>query len=318
MLSTFICGPMFTNAASNRRWLGFELSVLRRLNFSSIAIPFSGQPDLEWYLKFWGKQIQTNDICQWAWWTSRAFVENPGEALSEEDVSLVLSEAYVPRRRLHNPSLSQTMSEIDAVWFDNLWLNIQQIENEYRRALALTCGLRVSDYYFSFSPQTMELKRPLSEVFINLWRRQRGVIDNGKANYSVNRDGCEFIRGARADLLFARFPSPDGLAALRRGKAGWREMWVRGNADEWDYLIEKQRGRLGDDVMSKEHYLQLVSNFLSHARHIQKWAIAHTDDGFLSAAELGEAVRQFRRIDVIYNKDFSHVVGGRNTFIITA
>ncbi len=309
---------MFTTVPSNRRWLGFELSVLRRLKFDSIAIPFSGQPDLEWYLKFWGKQILTNDICQWAWWMSRALVENQNQNLSDEDISLILSEAYVPRRRLHNPALSRTMGEIDAVWFDNIWLNIQQIENEYRRALAIMLTLRVSDYYFSFGPEKADLKRPLSEVFIALWHKLREVIDNGRANYSVNRDGQDFIRGARADLMFARFPRPEGLAALKPGIIGWRETWVRGRADDWNSLIAEQRGKLGDDVMSKEHYLQLVSNFLARAKHIQKWAVSHTEDGFVSAAEIGDAIRQFRRIDVIYNKDFSHVVGGRNTFIITA
>ncbi|MGH9852067.1 MAG: hypothetical protein ACREBD_19700, partial [Blastocatellia bacterium] len=94
---------MSTNSRTNRRWLGFELSVLRRLKFASIAIPFAGQPDLGWYLKFWGKQILDNDLLQWAWWMSRAMIENQSESLSEEDVSLILSEAYVPRRRLHNP-----------------------------------------------------------------------------------------------------------------------------------------------------------------------------------------------------------------------
>lgn len=299
--------------------------MLRRLRFSSIAIPFAGQPDIEWYLKFWGKQVLTNDICQWAWWVSRALVENQGEYLNDNDVALVLSEAYVPRRRLHNPALISglgpgfvRMSEIDAVWFDNVWLNIQQIANEYRRALAIMHALKVVDYVFSFNPETLELKRPLSEVFINLWRRQRDVINNGQTNFSVNRDAHEFIRAARADLMFARFPRPEGLTALSRGVVGWRETWTRGSSDHWDSLISNQRGKLGDDVMSKEHYLQLIANFLARAKHIAKWAIAHTEDGFISAGEVGDVIKQFRRVDVVYNKDFSHVVGGRNTFIIVA
>jgi len=249
---------------------------------------------------------------------SRALVENQGEMLTGEDVSLVLSEAYVPRRRLHNPALIHMMSEIDAIWFDNVWLNIQQLPNEYHRAMAMTHALRVGDYVFSFGPETAELKRPLTEVFTNLWRRQRDVLNNGQTNYSINREAHEFIRGARTDLMFARFPRPEGLAALRRGIAGWRESWVRGTADDWEPLITNQRGKLGDDVMSKEHYLQLISNFLTRAKHIPKWAIAHTEDGFISAAEVGNVIKQFRRIDVIYNKDFSHVVGGRNTFVIVA
>jgi hypothetical protein len=291
---------------------------LRRLKFLSIAIPFAGQPDLGWYLKFWGKQILNNDICQWAWWMSRALVENQGEQLSEEDVALTLSEAYVPRRRLHNPALGQRLNEIDAVWFDNVWLNIQQIENEHVRALAYSLAFGIGDYVFSFSPETASLRRPLSEVFIALWRNSRRIVDNEKLNYSVNHDANEFIRGARADLMFARFPRPEGLAALRRGVEGWRETWVRGTDQDWGTIIAGQRGRLGDEVVSKEHYLQLVGNFLSRAKHISQWAISHTEDGFVSAAEIGEVIKQFRRIDVTYNKDFSDVVGGRNTFIIIA
>jgi hypothetical protein len=309
---------MSNDLRTNRRWLGFELSVLRRLKFSSIAIPFAGQPDLGWYLKFWGKQVLNNDICQWAWWMSRALVDNQGERLSEEDVSLTLSEAYVPRRRLRNPALGEMMGEIDAVWFDNVWLNIQQIENEHRRALAYSTVFGVGDYVFSFTPDTISLRRLLSEVFIALWRNSRPVINNEKPNYSVNHDAHEFIRGARADMMFARFPRPEGLAAVRRGRLGWRETWVRGSGDDWGAIIAGQRGRLGDDVISKEHYLQLVSNFLARAKHIQQWAISHTEDGFVSAAELGEVIKQFRRIDVTYNKDFSDVIGGRNTFIIIA
>lgn len=314
---------MFTTPSSNRRWLGFELSVLRRLKFASLAIPFAGQPDLGWYLKFWGKQVLDNDLCQWAWWVSRALVENRGEQLDEEDVSLILSEAYVPRRRLHNPALTTMtqralMSEMDVVWFDNVWLNIQQIENEHRRALAIMHALGVADYACSFTPATSELRRPLSEVLLASWRNQRPVIDNGQDNFSINRDAHEFIRGARAELLFARFPRPEGLAALRDSIVGWRETWVRGSGEAWDALLANQRGRLGDDVMSKEHYLQLVSNFLARAKHIPQWAISHTEDGFLTAAELGDVIKQYRRIDVTYNKDFSDVVGGKNTFIIVA
>lgn len=314
---------MFTIPSTNRRWLGFELSVLRRLKFASIAIPFTGQPDLGWYLKFWGKQVFDNDLCQWAWWVSRALIENRGEQLDEEDVSLVLSEAYVPRRRLHNPALRDVterthLSEMDVVWFDNVWLNIQQIANEHRRALAIMHVLSVADYACSFTPASSLLRRPLAEVLLASWRNQRAVIDNGQDNFSSNRDAHEFIRGARAELMFARFPRPEGLTALRNGIVGWRETWVRGTAAGWDELITNQRGRLGDDVMSKAHYLQLVSNFLGRAKHIPQWAISHTEDGFLTAAELGDVIKQYRRIDVTYNKDFSDLVGGKNTFIIIA
>ena len=302
----------------NRRWLGFELSVLRRVKFSSVAIPFAGEPTLDWYLKFWGKQVIDNDICQWSWWMSRALVENQEEDLGEEEVGRLLRDAYVPRRRLHNPALGELMGESDAWWFDNVWLNLQEIEHEHHRALGYLHALKAGDYAHSFTRETAALRRPLSEVFAALWRSQRKIVNNAQANRSSNLDAQDFIRGARADLMYACFPRPEGLAARRGSVVGWRETWARGSADGWGALVEGRRGRLGDAVASKERYLKLVADFLTQASHIPKWAIAHAEDGFVTAGDLGEVVKSFRPIEITYNKDFSDVLGGLNTYIIVA
>ncbi len=302
---------------NNRRWLGYELSVLRRIKFNSIAIPFSGQPDLDWYLKFWGKQIFSNDLCQWSWWTSRALVENQEETLTEEDVAELLHNAYVPRRRLNNPALSQTMGEMDAWWFDNVWLNIQQIENPHQRALAYYHALGVGDYVHSFTPETVALRRPLSEVFEDFWRGQRKVQNNEKDNQSSNFEASEFISAVRTDLMFAHFPRPAGLAAQRNSILGWRETWIRGSATGFEDLLTQATG-FGDRIASKGRYLDLVNKFLETAKHIPKWAIAHPEDGFVTAAEMGELIKTFRPVEVTYAKDFSEVSGGLNTYIIVA
>lgn len=304
----------------NRRWLGFELSVLRRIKFTSVAIPFSGQPDLDWYLKFWGKQIFSNDLCQWSWWIARALVENQGEVLSEDDVAQVLNDAYVPRRRLHNTALRAMMGELDACWFDNVWLNIQQLESPRRCALAYLHVLGVGDYVRSFTSATAHLRRPLSEVFVALWRNQRKLVDNARENSAANLNARDFIAQTRADLMYAQLPRPAGVAALRGTAVGWREIWVRG-ADEWDALLEPfaaGRGGLGERAASKARYLELVGDFLSTATHIPKWAVAHAEDGFVTAAELGEVIKTFRPVEITYAKDFSEVYGGLHTFIIIA
>jgi hypothetical protein len=305
---------------SNRRWLGFELSVLRRIKFSSVAVPFSGQPDLDWYLKFWGKQVFSNDLCRWSWWAARALVENQGMLLSGDDVAHVLNDAYVPRRRLHNAALGSTMGEMDACWFDNVWLNIQSLEDERRRALAYSHALAVNDYARSFTPATAHLRRPLSEAFVALWRNQRKLVDNGKESRASNLNARDFISQTRTDLMYAQFPRPEGLAALRHTVVGWRETWVRG-ADEWDAILQpfaEGRGGLGERASSKARYLELVAEFLSAATHIPKWAVAHAESGFVTAAELGEVIKSFRPVEITYAKDFSEVYGGLHTFIIIA
>ncbi len=301
----------------NRRWLGYELSVLRRIKFNSVAIPFSGQPDLDWYLKFWGKQVFSNDLCQWSWWTSRALVENQNETLSESDVAHILDNAYVPRRKMNNPALREYLSEMDAWWFDNIWVNIQQIENPHQRALAYYHALGVGDYVHSFTEETAELRRPLSEVFEVLHRQQRKVTNNEKENRSFNFEATKFIGAVKAELMYATFPRPDGLVTNRKSVCGWREVWIRGKADGFDETLQQVSG-FGDHVVSKGRYLDLIGKFLENASHISKWAIAHPEDGFVTAAEMGELIKSFRPVEVTYAKDFSEVSGGLNTYIIVA
>ena len=78
-------------------WLAFELSVLRRLKFDSVALPFSGEPDLCIYLKRWKVRVASNDPMLWAFTKATALVENRSERLLDDDVDAMLDDAYVPR-----------------------------------------------------------------------------------------------------------------------------------------------------------------------------------------------------------------------------
>jgi hypothetical protein len=106
--------------------------------------------------------------------------------------------------------------------------------------------------------------------FTALWRNQRSVVDNQHLNLAANQDGTDFIRGVRADCMFVRLPGPRGIGAHDRQVTKWRETWIRGNEAEWDSLLKSQSGRLGDSVVSKDHYLELVAAFLEGGRHISQ------------------------------------------------
>ncbi|HEY6230489.1 MAG TPA: hypothetical protein VIW64_04440, partial [Pyrinomonadaceae bacterium] len=110
-------------------WLNFELSVLRRLKFSSIALPFTGEPNLGVQLKTWQVRVAANDPMLWGYTKATALVENNSERLSETDIDALLDDAYVPRDRLDNPSLLKWFNETDAWWFDNVRGNAERLES---------------------------------------------------------------------------------------------------------------------------------------------------------------------------------------------
>jgi hypothetical protein len=299
-------------------WLAFELSVLRRLKFRSVAIAFAGEPDLGLYLKHWGVRVVVNDVARWATTKAQAHIENNTEQLSEADVELALEDAYVPRYKLQNQSLRRWFNETDAWWFDNVRRNCEKLESPMARALALSIGMSVGDYALSFNEETRELRQPLSEVFRRLWQAQPAPVNNKQHNESYNQDARRFIAEQQTNLLYLRLPRARREGERRRDSlAAWREEWLRSEDTFWDEMEAARAGRLGAFVSTRQQYLRLVEDLLQTAAHLPAWAIAHTDNGFVSTNELVETIARVRKVETIYSKDFSELMGARAA-IITA
>ena len=307
--------------AGNMGWLGFELSVLRRLKFKSVALPLAGEPNLGLYLKHWNARVAANDPAQWAWTKSQAFIENNCETLTEADLELLLDDAYVPRNYFRNPTLLTWFNETDAWWFDNLRSNAERLSSAYKRALALSLGMAVGDYVFSFNLDTRDLRQPLSlsNVFRRAWHTLTPPINNLQRNTSSNQTARAFVAETQnTDLLFLRLPRPTRASDSRNARVlMWREEWIRQGKSFWNELAKDRSGRLDTYVETKEQYLGLIEDLLQTAAHLPQWAIEAVSDGFVTSDELVECVRQARKIEATYTKDFSELLGVK-AVIITA
>lgn len=307
------------SVAAPKGWLAFELSVLRRLKFASVILPFADEPNLGAYLKRWNARVSANDLTRTAWTKAIAAIQNNGEKLSEEQVNLVLEDAYIPRYRLQNESLKNWFNETDAWWFDNVRSGIEKIDSPVAHAVALSIGMSVGDYALSFTDETRELRQPLSTAFKRLWSVLPEPFDNHQTNACQNRIASEFIAENReTDLMFLRLPQAHkrSLQNYLSWKA-WREEWLRFGDDFWSDLEQAQAGRLGALVETKYQYLRHLEEILQTASHIPLWAIAHVEDGFISSQEIAEVVARIRRVDTIFTKDFSELTGTK-AVIITA
>jgi len=303
-------------------WLGFELSVLRHLKFRSVALPLSGEPNLGVYLKRWNARVAANDPAQWAWTKSIALVENNSETLTEQDVDTVLEDAYAPRNYFSNPTLLSWFNEMDAWWFDNVRANAERLASPYKRALALTLGMAVGDYVFSFNLDTRGLRQPLSlsNVFRRIWHTVSPPVDNLQKNTSSNQPAKSFLAELQdTDLLFLRLPRPTRAGDSRNSRVlTWREEWMRQDRRFWSELAKDRSGKLSAYVETKEQYLGLIEDLLHTAAHLALWAIEGVSDGFVSTEELVECVGGARKIDAVYTKDFSELLGIQAVIITAA
>ena len=302
-------------------WLGFELSVLHRLKFKSVALPLAGEPGLGLYLKRWNARVAANDPAQWAWTKSQAFIENNCERLTEADLEIVLDDAYVPRNYFRNPTLLTWFNETDAWWFDNVRANAERLSSPYKRALALALGMGVGDYVFSFNLDTRDLRQPLSlsNVFRRVWHTLMPPVNNLRKNSSSNQSARSFLAETQnTELLFMRLPRPTRATDSRNARVlTWREEWIRQGKGFWSDL-SKDRNKLDAYVETKEQYLGLIEDLMHTAAHLPQWAIEAVSDGFVTTDELAECVSNTRKIDAIYTKDFSELLGIKAVIITAA
>ena len=69
-------------------WLAFELGVLRRLKFASVALPLTGEPELSVQLKNWRVRVAANDPMLWSYTKALALIENNTEQLNDDDFNV--------------------------------------------------------------------------------------------------------------------------------------------------------------------------------------------------------------------------------------
>ena len=295
------------------RWLAFELSVLRRLRFSSVVEPFAGDALLGARLKRWGARVVVNDIARRAWTCGLARVQYNDALLGESEIDIVLEDAYVPRYRLHNEALRRWFSDADACWLDNVRQNIERLPTAASRAVALVAAMMTGDYALSFTASTAHFRQPLSRVFRQIWQTLPPPFDNGETNLAANKEASVLVAEQNADLLFVRLPRP-----RPRRRWAWRETWVRGD-DAWQReLCATLTDKLGAMTASKRQFLRSLEELLEAARHIPLWAIAWTEDGSILADEVAETVGRQRKVETIYTKDFSELINGRAVVITAA
>ncbi len=299
---------------STNRWLAFELSVLRRLKFNSVLIPFVGEPDLGVHLKRWGVRVLVNDCRQWAWTKSVARVENNHERLNEDDLEILLADAYVPGYELRHKISRKWFREIDAWWFDNVRAQAENLDSKYKRALAISLLISAADYARSFNDETLLLRQPLSAAFRRLWKIEPPPINNKQENICHAGTARDFLAEARGDLLFLRLPQAE---LGRNAQCAWREEYARGADDFWPGFENATANSLEAGTYTKTQYLRFVEDALETSLHLPQWALCFAESRFASAEEIVEIVRRLRKVDAVYTKDFSELTGARATIITT-
>src|SRR6185295_17459266 len=133
----------------------------------------------------------------------------------------------------------------------------------------------------------------------------------GPASQPNNRSFCmpveEFMRQARADVLFLSLPSGHTDTGGAEARNDWRESWVNSAAAEKNQTATSQ---------SKQSHLDSIERLLRLASNYRTWAIEYQEPGLASAQDLLELIKEYRQVRASYSKDVTEVAGGLRSYII--
>src|SRR5262249_39199049 len=178
----------------------------------------------------------------------------------------------------------------------------------------LVIGMQAGDYARSFGESTCELKRPLTTIFRELAGNNRTRLAMHPHNRSYNLPVQEFLRTARADLMYLNLPSGQADFGGPPARSEWQDTWILGRIPD----VIDDFSRLATLPQSKKAYLEMVDRILLSASRIRKWAVECRDIGLASARDISDLIKTHRNIQATYSKDLTEIPAGLRNYVMVS
>jgi len=214
--------------------------VASNFTFDSVLDLFSGSGIVGYMFKSQSKRVISNDYMAMSATLAKAMIENNAVTLSIEEAKMLLTEQQESDHFVETKFKGLYFSDQDNRLIDTLRTNIWAIENEYKRAIAMTALIRASlkkrprgvftytgnryndgrrDLMISFEQQFLEAVEAVNAA----------VFDNGKNNLAVHGDAM-VVPGEAPDLVYF---DPPYYTPLSDNEYVRRYHFVEGLARDW-------------------------------------------------------------------------------------
>lgn len=210
---------------SKQKIVNWIWEEIKDLEFDTLLDAMGGTGSVAYKAKKEGKIITYNDKLKYNYFTGLALIENDNVKLNESDINFILNK----NENIDYPTFIQdTFNEVyftdeENAWIDMVLTNINSLENQYKRAIAMHClfqsciikrpfnlfhrknlYIRFNEVKRSFGNKTT-WDKPFEEHFMKFVKEMNQCIfSNGKKNKAINYDVFE-IPG-EYDLVYIDTP----------------------------------------------------------------------------------------------------------------
>lgn len=316
--------PMTQYYGSKRRLVKWIISHTPECE--SVLDAFSGSGVVAYAYKEQGKRVVANDLLTSSYYFAKATIENNHIRLTDEEMEGLFSpnarcQPYVTNR------YAGVLYPVDECRFlDNLHANISDLQDPYKRSIALAAAVRTCIYKMpggKFRPNLLpyrspthryhkpKFRKPIEDVYRSFLRAYNSAIfDNGQENRALNADILNAVANIQVDLVYFDPPYGGSNSDYLRDYF-FIELYTR------DYGQPKElRGEVKRHEDSRQSGFRLageaepsLEQLFEHSVHIPCWIVSYNNRSNPAQSEFVQLLRRYRSSVEIVSRDYAYKGG---------
>lgn len=292
------------------------------LQFESVLDGFSGSNVIGYFMKCQGKKVITNDFLSFSHITSKAIIENSFTKLDNEDIE------FLERGNNNNGFIQNTFrdiffSEEDNKYLDQVRHNISAVEDEYKRALALSalvraCVKKRSRGIFTFVGERYndgrsDMKKTIREHFIeSIDIFNEAVFNNGHIHESNNYRAEEL--NVKTDLVYL---DPPYFTPKSDNDYVRRYHFIEGLVKNWEGIEIQEHSKVKKFKSYKSPFSKKETAYTAFDDLFKKYqdsiiAISYSSNSIPTKDELIEMLGKYKTKVVVHEIDHTYSFGNQN------
>lgn len=296
--------------------------ILDHIDFDSFLDVFGGSNVVSYFMKVKGKAVITNDFMSISYYLSKAIIENSSIILNDDELDFLLNSPST------SSFISTTFKDLyftddENKFLDQVRENIELIDNEYKKAIAISalvraCMKKRPRGIFTFIGQRYDdgrkdIRKTLRDHFIhNIKELNNAVFDNGTDCQSNNKWSKDLNKSADLVYLDPPYYSPKSDNDYVR-----RYHFVEGLARNWEGLeiqehtITKKFKSYQSPFSKKESAYDAFHALLERHRK-STIAISYSSNSIPTKEELTNILKEYKSNVRVHEIDHTYSFGNQN------
>jgi len=316
--------PTTQYLGSKQKLIGWVIN--RFPNVDSVFDAFSGSGVVSYYLKKKGMQVISNDFLKSSFLYAKALIENNKVVLSERDIDLLISKNKNKKTYIEDNFSEFFYTKNECIFIDNIIANINELNDEYKKALAFSCLIRTCIQKIpggkfrggllkyrnpSFKHYRPKFTKEIKETFLHFVKQfNEAVLDNNKENKAYNENIFDLIGNIKTDVVY--FDPPYGGSGFDYEKDYFFiELIARyyGQINEFfgksKVYKNLQFSGFNKRVLLKDSFEKLFWS----AKHIPIWVISYNNRSLPPFDEFISMIKKYKKIQKIHKKEYHYKIG---------